>query len=55
MQHIIILTSAGISAESGLKTFRESDGLWEGHDIMEVASPDCWKRNMKKVLDFIEQ
>jgi NAD-dependent deacetylase len=55
MQHIVILTGAGISAESGLKTFRESDGLWEGHDIMEVASPQGWKRNMGKVLDFYNQ
>jgi NAD-dependent deacetylase len=55
MQHIVILTGAGISAESGLKTFRESDGLWEGHDIMEVASPLGWKRNMGKVLDFYNQ
>jgi NAD-dependent deacetylase len=55
MQHIVILTGAGISAESGLKTFRESDGIWEGHDIMEVASPQGWKRNMGKVLDFYNQ
>ncbi|TVZ28555.1 NAD-dependent deacetylase [Gillisia sp. Hel_I_86] len=55
MQHIVILTGAGISAESGLKTFRDSDGLWEGYDIMEVASPDGWDRNMEKVLDFYNQ
>ena len=55
MQHIVILTGAGISAESGLKTFRDSDGLWEGHDIMEVASPDGWDRNKEKVLDFYNQ
>ena len=55
MQHIVILTGAGISAESGLKTFRDSDGLWEGYDIMEVASPDGWDRNKEKVLDFYNQ
>lgn len=55
MQHIVILTGAGISAESGLKTFRDSDGLWEGYDIMEVASPSGWERNTAKVLDFYNQ
>jgi len=55
MQHIVILTGAGISAESGLKTFRDSDGLWEGYDIMEVASPSGWKRNTENVLDFYNQ
>ncbi len=52
MQNIVVLTGAGISAESGIKTFRDSNGLWEGHDIMEVASPVGWERNQKKVLDF---
>tara|TARA_R100001369_G_scaffold20091_1_gene36729 strand:- start:228167 stop:228853 length:687 start_codon:yes stop_codon:yes gene_type:complete len=52
MQNIVVLTGAGISAESGIKTFRDSDGLWEGHDIMEVASPIGWERNQEKVLDF---
>ena len=52
MQNIVVLTGAGISAESGIKTFRDSDGLWEGHDIMEVASPIGWERNQKKVLEF---
>jgi len=55
MQHIVILTGAGISAESGLKTFRDSDGLWEGYDIMEVASPSGWERNTENVLDFYNQ
>lgn len=55
MQHIVILTGAGISAESGLKTFRDSNGLWEGHDIMEVASPFGWEKNQAKVLDFYNQ
>ena len=45
MKKIVVLTGAGISAESGIKTFRDADGLWEGHDIMEVASPIGWKKN----------
>jgi len=49
---IVILSGAGISAESGVKTFRDSDGLWENHDVMEVASIDGWNRNMELVLDF---
>lgn len=52
MQHIVVLTGAGISAASGLKTFRDSGGLWEGHSIDEVASIDGWYRNQQKVLDF---
>jgi len=52
MKHIVILTGAGISAESGLKTFRDSDGLWEGYDIMEVATPEGWRKNQELVLDF---
>jgi len=49
---LVVLTGAGISAESGIKTFRDSDGLWEGHDIYEVASPRGWKKNPSLVLDF---
>lgn len=49
---IVVFTGAGISAESGVKTFRDSDGLWENHNIMEVASPEGWKKNPKLVLDF---
>ena len=49
---IVVLTGAGISAESGLKTFRDSDGLWEGYDIEEVATPRAWKKNPQLVLDF---
>jgi NAD-dependent deacetylase len=49
---LVVLTGARISAESGLKTFRDSDGLWEGHDIMEVASPIGWDKNPELVLDF---
>jgi NAD-dependent deacetylase len=52
MKKIVVLTGAGISAESGIKTFRDADGLWEGHDIMEVASPIGWKKNTELVLDF---
>jgi NAD-dependent deacetylase len=49
---LVVLTGAGISAESGLKTFRDSDGLWEGYDLMEVATPGAWKKNPGLVLDF---
>lgn len=52
MKHIVVLTGAGISAESGLKTFRDSDGLWEGYDIAEVATPDAWRRNPILVQEF---
>jgi NAD-dependent deacetylase len=52
MKNIVILTGAGISAESGIKTFRDSGGLWEGHDVMEVASPEGWRKNPALVLDF---
>ena len=51
-QKIVILTGAGLSAESGIQTFRGQDGLWEGHRIEEVASPDGWRRNRELVLDF---
>ncbi len=51
-QHVVILTGAGISAESGLKTFRDSDGLWDGYDIEEVATPQGWKRNPALVQEF---
>jgi len=52
---IVVLTGAGISAESGIKTFRDANGLWRNHDIMEVASPQGWKRNPELVLDFYNQ
>lgn len=52
---LVILTGAGISAESGIKTFRDADGLWEGHDVMEVASPQGWHKNRKLVLNFYNQ
>ena len=52
---LVVLTGAGISAESGIKTFRDHDGLWEGHDVMEVASPEGWAKNQALVLDFYNQ
>lgn len=55
MKKIVILTGAGISAESGIKTFRDSDGLWENHRIEDVATFDAWRRNKELVLDFYNQ
>lgn len=55
MKKIVVLTGAGISAESGLKTFRDSDGLWEGHDVTAVATPEGWAKNQELVLDFYNQ
>ena len=52
---VVVLSGAGISAESGLKTFRDSNGLWEGHDVMQVASPQGFARNPEIVLDFYNQ
>jgi len=52
MKHVVVLTGAGISAESGLKTFRDSDGLWEGYDIAEVATPEAWQHNPALVQEF---
>ena len=52
MKKLVVLTGAGISAESGIKTFRDSNGLWEDHDIMEVASIEGWHKNPELVLDF---
>ncbi len=49
---LVVLTGAGISAESGLRTFRDSDGLWEGYKIEDVATPRAWRRNPQLVLDF---
>ena len=54
-RNLVVLSGAGISAESGISTFRDSNGLWEGHDVMEVASPQGWKKNQKLVLDFYNQ
>ena len=55
MKHIVVLTGAGMSAESGVKTFRDHDGLWEGHDVMKVASPEGFRENPELVLDFYNQ
>lgn len=52
MKKLVVLTGAGISAESGLKTFRDSDGLWEGYNIEDVATPEAYARNPALVLDF---
>lgn len=52
---LVVLTGAGISAESGIKTFRDSDGLWEGHNVMDVATPEGWHKNPALVLDFYNQ
>ena len=52
---LVILTGAGISAESGIKTFRDAGGLWEGHDVMEVASPQGWAKDQALVLNFYNQ
>jgi NAD-dependent deacetylase len=52
---IAVLTGAGISAESGIKTFRGANGLWENHRIEDVASPEGWHRDMKLVLDFYNE
>jgi NAD-dependent deacetylase len=55
MKKVVVLSGAGVSAESGIKTFRDSGGLWEGHDVMEVASPEGWHTNPELVLDFYNQ
>ncbi len=52
MKRIVVFSGAGISAESGLKTFRGNDGLWENYKITDVATPEAWKKNPKMVLDF---
>ena len=55
MKKIVVLTGAGISAESGLKTFRDSDGLWEGYNVEDVATPEAWRRNPALVQDFYNE
>jgi NAD-dependent deacetylase len=52
VKKLVVLTGAGISAESGLKTFRDSDGLWEGHRVEDVATPEAFARNPSLVLEF---
>jgi NAD-dependent deacetylase len=55
MSKVVVLTGAGISAESGIKTFRDADGLWEGYNIEDVATPEAWQRNPQLVLDFYNE
>ena len=55
MRKIVIFSGAGISAESGISTFRDANGLWENHDIMKVASVEGWNNNPQFVLDFYNQ
>lgn len=55
MKKVVVLTGAGISAESGLKTFRDSDGLWENHRVEDVATPDAWNREPRLVLRFYNE
>jgi NAD-dependent deacetylase len=55
MKRLVVLTGAGISAESGIPTFRDADGLWEGYDVMEVATPEGWRKYPSLVLDFYNQ
>ena len=55
MKKLVVLTGAGISAESGIKTFRDGDGLWEEHNVMDVASPEGFARNPKLVFEFYNQ
>ena len=55
MKKIVVLTGAGISAESGIKTFRDTGGLWEEHRVEDVATPDAWRRDMELVLNFYNQ
>ncbi|MFT6191502.1 SIR2 family NAD-dependent protein deacylase [Polaribacter sp.] len=55
MKKIVVLTGAGISAESGINTFRDANGLWEGHNVTEVATPEGFAKNPELVLDFYNQ
>lgn len=55
MKKIVVLSGAGVSAESGISTFRDSGGLWEKYDIMEIASFEGWQQNRQLVLDFYNQ
>ncbi len=54
-KHIVVLTGAGISAESGIPTFRDANGLWEGHDVLQVATPEGFAKNPELVLQFYNQ
>ncbi len=55
MRKLVVLTGAGVSAESGIQTFRDSNGLWENHSILEVASPEGWRKNPELVQNFYNQ
>lgn len=55
MKKLVVLSGAGVSAESGIKTFRDMGGLWQKYDIMEVASPDAWRKNPKLVHQFYNE
>lgn len=55
MKKIVVITGAGISAESGLQTFRDSGGLWEGHNVYDVATPEAWSRNPDLVQNFYNE
>ena len=55
MKKLVVLTGAGMSAESGLATFRDAGGLWEGHRVEDVATPEAWQRNPELVLEFYNQ
>ncbi len=55
MKRIVVLTGAGISAESGLKTFRDNDGLWEGYNVEDVATPEAWRRDPELVQRFYNE
>ena len=55
LKRLVVLTGAGISAESGIKTFRDSDGLWENYRIEDVCTHDAWLHNTKVVIDFYNQ
>lgn len=55
MKKLVVLTGAGISAESGLQTFRDADGLWEGYNVYDVATPEAWQRNAPLVQEFYNQ
>lgn len=54
-KHIVLLSGAGMSAESGLRTFRDNDGLWENHRVEDVATPEAWRRNRAMVLRFYNE
>lgn len=55
MSKIVVLTGAGVSAESGIRTFRDAGGLWEGHKVEDVATPEAWHRQPQVVLDFYNE